>query len=59
MYRLHVLMRNGNEPYFDFFTLVELSDYRDSRRMEQNKAIARLRIEPITFEQWRADRDLF
>ena len=58
MYRLHVLMRNGNEPYFDFFTLAELSDYRDSRRMEQNKSIARLRVEPIPFAQWKADRDL-
>jgi hypothetical protein len=51
-------MRNGNEPYFDFFTMAELSEYRDGRRMEQNKGIARLRIEPITFHQWKADRDL-
>jgi len=59
MYRLHVQMKNGNCPFFDFFTLAELSDYRDSRRMEQNKAIARTWVESISFEQWRADRDLF
>ena len=58
MYRLHVLMRNGNEPFFDFFTMADLSEYRDQRRMAQNKAIARLRVEPITFSQWKADHDL-
>lgn len=58
MYRLHVLMRNGNEPYFDFFTMAELSEYRDERNMATNSAIARLRVEPITFAQWKADRDL-
>jgi hypothetical protein len=51
-------MRNGNEPYFDFFTMAELSEYRDERNMATNSAIARLRVEPITFAQWKADRDL-
>ena len=58
MYRLHVLMRNGNEPYFDFFTLADAVEYRDARHMATNSAIARAWVESISFEQWRADRDL-
>lgn len=55
MTRLYVQMKNGNCPWFDFFTPEEAEAYRDERRMATNSAIARTWIESITFEQWRAD----
>jgi hypothetical protein len=55
MIRLYVQMKNGNCPWFDFFTPAEAQAYRDERRMATNSAIARTWTESISFEQWRAD----
>lgn len=55
MYRLYTQMKNGNCPWFDFFTHAEAVEYRDARNMATNKHIARTWIEEITFAQWRAD----
>jgi hypothetical protein len=55
MYRLHVKMKNGNCPWFDFFTMADAVEYRDARRMATNSAIARTWVESITFSQWKAD----
>ena len=55
MIRLHIHMKNGNCPWFDFFTMADAVEYRDARHMATNSAIARVWIEPITFAQWKAD----
>lgn len=54
MTRLYVQMKNGNCPFFDFFTMAEAVAYRDDRNMATNSAIARTWIESITFEEWRS-----
>jgi hypothetical protein len=48
-------MTNGNDTFFDFFTLAEAENYRDERNMATNSAIARTWIESITFEEWKAN----
>jgi len=53
MTRLHVLMKNGNPTFFDFFSLADAIEYRDMRSMATNSAIARVWVESITFAQWR------
>lgn len=55
MTRLHVQMKNGNCPFFDFFTMADAIEYRDARSMATNSAIARTWTESITFEEWRAN----
>ena len=55
MIRLYVQMKNGNCPFFDFFTMADAEEYRDARRMATNSAIARTWVEEITFSQWKAD----
>ena len=55
MYRLHVYMKNGNCPFFDFFTMADAVEYRDARRMATNTAIKATDIQEITFAQWKAD----
>jgi hypothetical protein len=55
MIRLHVQMKNGNCPFFDFFDMTDAIAYRDARHMATNSAIARTWLELITFEQWRID----
>jgi len=48
-------MKNGNSTFFDFFTMADAVEYRDARAMATNRAIARVWIESITFEEWRAN----
>lgn len=56
MHRLRVLMVNGNDTFFDFFTLAEAQQYRDDRRMHENRSIARTWIESITFGEWKCSQ---
>lgn len=58
MFRLIVLMENGNSSFFDFFTKDEAIDYARTRNMQANKHIKRHIIKPLAFNQWLKEKGL-
>lgn len=52
IYTLHVQMKNGNCPVFEFFDLAEAEAYREVRRMDKNSAIRCTWIDTRPFIDW-------
>ena len=56
--RIVVRLINGNDSYIDCLSMAEAEAEVIRLRMAENKSISSWHFEPVSFEQWKAEKNL-